>query len=332
MTRFGSVWRCVLATWFTTLVVVGQPLSSDGISMREKLEKAVKTNPNSAPDLESLAIFWLKAGQTGLAAGYLDRALQILGNSPEAAYPHYLRAKVYVDHNEIAKAEAELAKAVSLQPEFAAAWSDLGFVRNTLLDSAGALAAYQRAVALDPADAVARYRLGAAYLDRRQPRLAIPQLEKALTESPDDQSTLYSLQLALREDGQTERAEEVKRRLVETLQRRDVVAQNALKAVVVNNEGVALEKKQNLFDAIQKYRQALDLSPEQNAIRVNLAIALLRTGQWSEGLSQLREAMRRDRSNDLLKRAWDDAASQAPAGTMVDGAPLNSHSDRQRTR
>lgn len=314
------------------MAVRAQPLPSAGVSSREQLEKAVKINPNSVPDLENLAVFWLKAGQPGQAAGYLDRVLHILGKSPEAAYPHYLRAKVYVDDNQVAKAEAELLKAVSLQPGFAAAWSDLGFVRKLLLNDVGALAAYKRAVDLDPEDAVARYRLGAAYLDRRQPRLAIPQLEKAMMEAPDDQSTLYSLQLALREDGQTERAEEVKRRLVETLQRRDVVAQNALKAVVVNNEGVALQKKGDFFGAIQKYRGALDLSPEEVAIRVNLAIALLRTGQWSEGLSQLREAMRREPSNDLLQRAWDDAASQAPPGTMVDGVPLDYHPGRPPIR
>ncbi len=322
MAGFDGVLRCVSAAIVCAVAPLAQQPSAADVPARDKLDTAVRLHPNSAPDLVSLAVFWLKAGHPEQAAAYLDRALRILAEKPEAAYPHYLRAKVYTAANEIPQAEAELSKAVSLQPEFAAAWSDLGLARKTLLNDAGAFAAYKRAVDLDPEDAVAQYRLGAAYLDRGQPRLAIPQLEKALSVTPDDQSSLYSLQRALRDDGQAAQAEAVKRHLAETLRRHDIAAQNALKAVVVNNEGAALQKNGDLPGALEKYRAALDLYPEHVAIRVNLAIALLRTGQWSEGLSQLREAMRRDPSNDLLKRAWDDAASQAPRGTTVDGVPL----------
>ena len=306
----------------TGLAGVFLVLMSAVASPRDSLEKAVQLHPNSPPDLIALAVFWLKAGHPDQAAGYLDRSLRILADKPDAAYPHYLRAKVYTAANNVPKAEAELSKAVALQPDFAAAWSDLGLARKTLLNAPGAFAAYKRAVDLDPEDPIARYRLGAEYLDRGEPHLAIPQLEKALDLSPTDQSSLYSLQRALREDGQAPQAEAVKRRLAETLRRQDLAAQNALKAVVVNNEGAALQKAGDLPGALEKYRAALELYPEHIAIRVNLAIALLRTGQWSEGLSQLREAMRRDPSNDLLKRAWDDAASQAPPGTTVDGVPL----------
>ena len=314
MTGFDRLLRCRFAVLLFAIPGLAQRPST--------LETTVELHPDSASDLVKLAVSLLKTGQPGQAAGYLDRALRILGEAPEAAYPHYLRAKVYTDTNDVPKAEGELSKAVTLEPEFAAAWSDLGQARKSLLNAAGAFAAFKRAVELDPEDSIARYRLGAAYLDRAEPRLAIPQFEKALSVAPDDQSSLYSLQRALREDGQTERADAVKRRLAETLRRHDIAAQNALKAVVVNNEGAALQKNGDLPAAREKYRAALELYPENVPIRVNLAIALLRTGQWSEGLSQLREAMRRDPLNDLLKRAWNDAASQAPPGTTVDGARL----------
>ena len=64
--------------------------------------------------------------------------------------------------------------------------------------------------------------------------------------------------------------------------------------------------------AVRKYRSALELDPAHNGIRVNLAVALLRTGQWKEGLELMRDAMRRDPNNATLKAALDDALQQAP--------------------
>ncbi len=55
----------------------------------------------------------------------------------------------------------------------------MGEARKTLLDDAAALAAFERAVQLAPNDAVAQYRLGAAYLDNDKPHDALPHLEQA---------------------------------------------------------------------------------------------------------------------------------------------------------
>ena len=66
---------------------------------------------------------------------------------------------------------------------------------------------------------------------------------------------------------------------------------------------------------MEKYRQALELSPEHVGIRVNYAVALLRLGQWTEGLTQLHEALLRDPENAKIKAALKDAMAQAPPGT-----------------
>jgi superkiller protein 3 len=295
-------------------------------------QQPATSNGNDAQAQVKRALSLLKAGQDGKAAEYLDRAIEFSGETPQAAYPHYLRAKVYTAQNNIPKAILELRKAVSLQPEFAAAWSDLGQARKAVSEDAGALAAYKRAVELDPGDAVAQYRLGAEYLQQGKAHLAVEPLKRALSLSPEDQSTLYSLQLALRRDGQPAEADKVRQELADLLHRRDVLYQNALKAVAINNEGAALEKSGDLQGALEKYQAALELSPGQVKVRVNLAIALLRLGRWSQGLSELHKAMRQDPGNDLLKRAWEDAVSQAPAGTLVDGIPLESFAARQDHR
>src|SRR6185312_11871113 len=138
--------------------------------------------------------------------------------------------------------------------DFAEAWSDLGEARKTELDDAGALADFKRSVDLSPGDAVAQTRLGSEYLNQGQPHAAVPHLEEAARLSPKDQSALYNLQLALREDGHAEQAEAIKQKLAKMLRAKDRAAQNALAAIQLNNQGAALEKAGDLRGALEKYR------------------------------------------------------------------------------
>jgi len=295
---------------------------------RAEFEKAVAVDPRFAQAQVNLGLILLEAGEARAAAEHLDRAIQVLGETPDAAYPRYLRAKVYMEQNQVDKAAAQLKDAVSLRPDFAEAWSDLGQARKTLLDDAGALAAFERAVELQPQDDVAQYRLGAEYLEQGNTHFAVVHLRKAFSLNPENQSTLYSLQLALREDGQPEQAAAVKQKLEQLLRQRDTASQNALRAVQLNNQGTELQKAGNLRGALEKYRAALGLYPEHVGIRVNYAVALLRLGLWSEGISELREAVRRKPDNPVLKQALADALAQAPAksaGHSPNALPVPPH-------
>ena len=113
-----------------------------------------------------LAVHALERGVLGYPLGteHLDRAVILFGQVPDAAYPLYLRAKIHTEQDEPEKAAAALTRAVSLQTDFGEAWSDLGQARKTLLDDAGAFAAFQRAVEVNPDNAISQYRLGAEYL------------------------------------------------------------------------------------------------------------------------------------------------------------------------
>ena len=294
---------------------LGEALNGSGETKaaRGAFAKAVALDPAFAPARTNLGLLLVQAGEFAVAAKHLDRALQILGNTPDAAFPHYLRAKVNIEHDETQKAVAHLEHAVLLQPDFAEAWSDLGQARKTLLNDAGALAAFKRAVELGPENAVGQYRLGSEYLHQGEAHLAVLQLRKALQLNPDDQSTLYSLQTALRQDDQVNEAGKMKERLTELLRAKDQAAQTSLRAVQLNNEGAELEKGGNLRDALEKYQAALKLSPEHVGFRLNFAAGLLRTGQWSQGIAELREVVRRDPGNTAAKSALHDALAQGAA-------------------
>jgi len=286
----------------------------DWKAARVPFQKAVALDPTFAQARVNLSQVLLEAGDFQGAAPHLDRVLQILENQLDSAFPLYLRAKVQTERNEVEKAARDLQQAVTLRPDFAEAWSDLGQARKGLLDDAGAFAAFRRSVELDPENAVAQYRLGAEYLKQGKVPEAIRHLERSFHLQPHDQSTLYSLQLALRRDGQEEKAEQVKRQLTAMLRERDRESQNALVAVQINNQGAQLEKAGDLRSALEKYREAVKLDPEHVGVRTNFAAALLRLGYWKEGVAELREALRRDPDNAELNRALKTALTHAPAG------------------
>ncbi|MGH9593899.1 MAG: tetratricopeptide repeat protein, partial [Bryobacteraceae bacterium] len=255
----------------------------------------------------------LQAGQFDAAAVPLDRALKLLPPEPDTAYPHYLRAKAYTGQNSVEKAAAQLMAAVSLRPDFAEAWSDLGQARKTLLDRAGALAAFERAATLSPEDPVVQTRLGSEYFDQGKIPPAVEHLRDAVRLDPTNQTALYKLQLALRENGRLDEAGAIKRRLSELLLDNDKRAQRALSAIQINNRGSALEKTGDLRGALEKYRAALRLDPAHVGIRVNLGVVLLRLGQTTEGMAELREALRRDPGNTAARAALEEARKRTPA-------------------
>jgi Flp pilus assembly protein TadD len=289
-------------------------LNSLGAAQAE-FEKALQLSPNMPLAHLNLGMVLAQTEDLARAAEHLDFAIAKLGATPDGARAHYLRAKVYTDLSQVERASVELHLAVKIAPDFAEAWSDLGEARKTLLDDTGALSAFERAVVLSPSDPVALTRLGNELYHQGKNKRAILELEKADHINPKDQTTLNGLQAALRADGQTARANQIKARLVAVLRERDQKMQNQLSAVRLNDEGAKLEKAGDLKGALDKYRQGLQLDPEDVGIRVNLAITLLRLEQWKEGLSELAESMRRRPGDPELKAAWDAALRQAPPGS-----------------
>jgi tetratricopeptide (TPR) repeat protein len=278
---------------------------------RPEFEKAVKIDPRFAQAHVNLAAVLLQDEEATPATEHLNRAISLIGKTADAAYPLYLRGKIHLDAREPEKAVPDLELAVKLRPDLAEAWSDLGEARRNLLDDSGALEAFQRAVELSPEDSVAQTRWGSKLLDMGNAHDAVPHLQTAVRLDPKNQSALNSLQTALRKDGQTAQADAIRRQLAEVIRERDSNDQNLMKAMESNDRGTALDKSGDVRGAIEKYRAALALQPDHAGIRANLAIALLKDGQWDEGLSQLREALKRDPHNPDFQRALEEALEQA---------------------
>ena len=279
---------------------------------RQQFGRAIELKPSYGAAHLNLGLVLLQLNSPDEAASNLDEAIKLQGHTPEAGYALYLRAKIYTTGEHYDEALRCLNQAVQLRPDLAEAWSDLGETRKAKLDDRGALTAFQRAVDLNPTDAVAQYRLGAEYLRLDDAPHAEEHLRRAYKQNPQDQSVLNALQSALRKQGKTAEANRIRSQLAELLRQRDDSMQKAVTAIKLNNEGAGLQKQGDLQGALEKYQKASQLDPSHVGIRVNYAVALLRLGHWTDGLNELHEALRRDPGNDQIRLALKDALAQAP--------------------
>src|ERR1035438_4207715 len=84
---------------------------------RPEFERAVELDPRHAQAHVNLAAILLQQGEAQRAIPHLEQAIRILGRRPDAADPHYLRAKIYSEERNAAKAASELQQAVELRPD-----------------------------------------------------------------------------------------------------------------------------------------------------------------------------------------------------------------------
>jgi tetratricopeptide (TPR) repeat protein len=278
---------------------------------RTAFEKAIRLDPRLAEAHVNLALLLAQSGDWKSADEQLDRALALQGNTPTSAYTRYLRATTWIAQTQFDKAEADLQQAVRLRPDFAEAWSDLGWVRRMLSDEKGEFQALEKSALLNPKDSVAQYRLGTAYLRRGEAKLAVEHLQAALKWGDADRATLYNLELALRKAGDMKEAQKVRSQMEHQLHVSRISSENALLISSLNDEGIQLEKQGDFQGAATKYRMALDLDPTAGGIRLNYGLALCRLQQWHDGIAEIQEVLRLDPDNGPAARALFIAREQA---------------------
>jgi tetratricopeptide (TPR) repeat protein len=295
--------------------------------------------------------------------GNLGAACKALGRLDEAI-DSYARAVALAPRNAIAlhnyglilgeakrhdEAVAALATAADLTPDRAAIYIDLGAALYHVAkarqnaDSPGlfdqAIAALERAVALDATLPAARYNLGLALLDRGRIDDAVIRFRQAMALQTDYAEAHCNLGHCLAELGQYDeaarechRALALKPELVEAqstlgniaVGRHDLEgAEAAYRAAVAQrptmggawcNLGVALFRQGRSEEALEACDRALEFSPELADAHWNRALVLLQRGDYAEGWAEYAWRLRRAR------RIREDAGFTEP---LWDGSPLN---------
>mgnify|MGYP001566020999 CR=1 FL=1 len=159
------------------------PLQIEGAYENAKAayEKARALNPKSPAMELILARLEAARGNLDAAREYLGRAIAMKGNYTEAIFA---LAQLEAEEGNMKEAIEETKRASLIAPNDIGIFFQLGFLRYTARDYAGAVGAFERTVILNSAYANAKYFLGLSYAKLGRIHDAIRQFEDIETLNP----------------------------------------------------------------------------------------------------------------------------------------------------
>ncbi len=209
-----------------------------------------------------------------------------------AAVRHYEQGKLLADRREYDEALAELKRAIAADPDMSVAYAAVGDIqlkRGNLDDARGA---YESACRTNPYAFRPHYNLGVTYqmlaeaaraadTFRKHMRRAVYTYVRAVTLEPSDFDTNLNLGACYFQLGKYELAEKYCRAAIRL--RGD-------SPEAYNNLGIICDARNRLYEAIQAYKQSLELDTDQPQLLVNLGSTYLRQGRVRPALVSFRQA------------------------------------------
>ncbi len=197
---------------------------------------------------------------------------------------HKTQARTHLASGSFTDVAVSARRALALNATDADAWVVLGLGLEAAEPEA-ALAAWQKAVALAPANPEAHFRMGDFHRRRRDHAAAVVSYRAALAAGADHPVLFNNLALALQEQGQTSEAERWYRKAIE---------QQPGLAEASANLGDLLTRERRFADAVRAYEQALALRPTVAALWQNLGLCLHRMGALARAQASLQRAVELD--------------------------------------
>jgi tetratricopeptide (TPR) repeat protein len=232
-----------------TLVLLGNALfSSDPSRAIPMLQSALKRYPNDFWINHQLAFF--------LYSSKPSRAAEAVG---------YFRA------------------AVTLRPQSAGVFANLGIALARQGSLAEAESAFHEALARKPDYAEARYNLGTVLYQQGQLEKAAEAFREALRLQPKDAETHNNHGLVLFMQGH---ADEAIKEYKEALQLRPD------NASAQNNLGNALAQRKDLAGALTAFKEAIRFRPDYAEAHYNLGTIYYQQGLWSDAAAGFRQALK----------------------------------------
>ena len=208
--------------------------------------------------------------------------------SANAARPTLDDAAALVEADRLADAEAVLLQVLDRTPADADAWDRLAAVRLQRDEPQGALAAIERAIAVDPDRAGLHIKRGRALTLLGRHADAAAAFQHAAALAPDDLGVQGACGDGLLTIGDDAAAEACFR---QALALRPVGAGDRVSVAIHVNMGIALEKQGRLADAIAACETALAAEPELLAARNNLAGVLKNQARIDEAVELFRRGL-----------------------------------------
>jgi tetratricopeptide (TPR) repeat protein len=184
----------------------------------------------------------------------------------------------------------QLEAVVSSAPDFVEAWQNLALCRLDGNDPNGTAEALQRVLQLDPACDKSRADLGEVLIELGRYNDALSCFDLVLEHDPDNPGVLNSKGIALQWLNQLDAAESCYRR---------ILADDPDNSLALNNLGAIMRSRGLPGKAIVFFNRALEIAPDDDKIRFNLALAYLLTGNFQKGWPYYESRFRCETKNQL---------------------------------
>lgn len=229
----------------------------------------------------------IKKNKLPEASAYLEHAVKL---APDDAMSQMLLGYTYLLQNRTPDALQTLQTAESLGAQLdahshAQVQNYLGLARWANRDYVEALAAYNRAVELDPAYNDARYNLAFALLGRGEESKALPHFTQLVVQNPKDASLYDGLGQALEASANWSRAIDNYRRAM-ALDPKQAAYPLHLASVLVRSDPTGTIKGRH-DAAAALLRQALVLNPQASSAYLQLGIIYLQKKRWGDAQKTL---------------------------------------------
>jgi len=195
---------------------------------------------------------------------------------------HKEQGDVHLRNGDLAKAKASYQQAIALNPDYAKAHSNLGYVLKEQENYGEAERCLKTALSIDPAIADAHYMLGTISQIQGKQEDAIQQFGKALELDPDHEFACRDLCYVLFQLGKIEQAKEV------------------ISKGIARNPGIPAHHfylgnlylhTRELDEAAACFRTALSIHPAYVEAHFNLGLVLQEQGNQSEAIASYRNAI-----------------------------------------
>ena len=180
------------------------------------------------------------------------------------------------------------SRAVTLKPDYVRAWTEIARMQDKKRNYAEAITNYQKALALEPSNTSALKEMAQVYAKQRDSKQAERYFKEAIALGDTDPVTYYNLASVQLEFGKAGEA-----------------LQNAQKALAANDKdarflytyGLVLEKNNRLHEAEDYYTRAVAADGAYSKPRINLGRLQLEAGHHDTAEQHLLAAYRAESSN-----------------------------------
>ncbi len=239
------------------------------IAAAKRIYETILADSPGQPDaLHFLGLLHYQLGRNDQAIHYLERAITL---SPDYADAWNNLGNVYQTLGNLEQAELAYRHGLEYAPS-ADVWNNLGILLRRLGRLAEAEQAYRQAILLRPSFAMAFNNLGRLLQERGDLPGATEQLQHALVLAPEAPEVLHNLGNALALQQQHEAAQQIYRRAV------------AAGADAYTELATVLRERGLVEDAISAYRRALDINPQHTNAYYYLGMLLSACGRREEAV------------------------------------------------